>query len=565
MSVSASSAEDIWAVGYIGGKEDTRNLAIHWDGKAWQIVTTPNPNLGANYLESVVALAPDNAWAVGDSSYEQKLNAIILHWDGETWTPMSLGFLEDIPNPSLYSISASSATDLWAAGVMGGNRDAASLIIHGDGANWSVHKTGSGTRMAVDQTSIRHENILYSIKARSAKDVWAVGEQVGTSANARVRDVQLHWNGQNWQDEALPASRNLFLTEATDVALPPGNSRFVVGNFKEEPGILHSNGEKTEMSGTDMRVLNSNYLTGIVAFSDTDAWVVGYGESREGVDLRPLIGRTVDGHTWSVVGDAPLPDAGNLNDVAGIPGTAGDVVMVGSTNGAPLVIMHRDMCAAPPSTPASPATPVTPVAATPSAAPTFSPTPIPGETESTRTFPETGKSVKGIFLDYWDKHGGLAQQGFPISEMFTEVSTLDSKSYTVQYFERAVFEYHPENQPPYNVLLSQLGTFRYRQKYPNGAPGQQPNTSTGSVLFPETGKRVGGKFLEYWQKNGGLAQQGYPVSEEFTEKSELDGKEYRVQYFERAVFELHPENQAPYDVLLSQLGTFQYKQKYGGR
>jgi carboxyl-terminal processing protease len=30
----------------------------------------------------------------------------------------------------------------------------------------------------------------------------------------------------------------------------------------------------------------------------------------------------------------------------------------------------------------------------------------------------------------------------------------------VQYFERAVFEYHPENEPPYDVLLSQLGKYR---------------------------------------------------------------------------------------------------------
>lgn len=37
--------------------------------------------------------------------------------------------------------------------------------------------------------------------------------------------------------------------------------------------------------------------------------------------------------------------------------------------------------------------------------------------------------------------------------------------YTVQYFERAVFEYHPEKQVPFDVLLSQLGTFRYGQKY----------------------------------------------------------------------------------------------------
>jgi glucose/arabinose dehydrogenase len=186
---------------------------------------------------------------------------------------------------------------------------------------------------------------------------------------------------------------------------------------------------------------------------------------------------------------------------------------------------------------------------------------IPGT--SSRTFPETGKTVRGLFLEYWDAHGGLAQQGFPISELITEKSDLDGKTYTVQYFERAVFEYHPENQSPNNVLLSQLGTFQYRAKYPDGAPNQQANTSAGSQLFNETGKRVGGKFLEYWNTHGGLAQQGLPISEEFTEKSDLDGKTYTVQYFERAVFELHPENQPPYDVLLSQLGTFQYKDKYG--
>jgi hypothetical protein len=57
------------------------------------------------------------------------------------------------------------------------------------------------------------------------------------------------------------------------------------------------------------------------------------------------------------------------------------------------------------------------------------------------------------------------QQGYPISDELTEVSDLDGKPYLVQYFERAVFEYHPENQSPYNVLLSQLGTFRYKQMY----------------------------------------------------------------------------------------------------
>jgi hypothetical protein len=178
------------------------------------------------------------------------------------------------------------------------------------------------------------------------------------------------------------------------------------------------------------------------------------------------------------------------------------------------------------------------------------------------TFQETGHVVCDRFLQYWNEHGGLAQQGYPISDVLGEISDTDGKLYTVQYFERAVFEYHPENQPPTDVLLSLLGSFPYNSSYAAGAPAQIPNTSAGSRLFAETGKHLGGIFLQYWNSHGGLAQQGYPISDEFTEVSSLDGKPYQVQYFERAVFEYHPENPAPNNVLLSQLGTFRFQAKY---
>jgi hypothetical protein len=187
------------------------------------------------------------------------------------------------------------------------------------------------------------------------------------------------------------------------------------------------------------------------------------------------------------------------------------------------------------------------------AAVTPSPTP--------HTFPETGHTLRGVFLEYWLEHGGLAQQGYPISEEIFETSELDGRRHKVQYFERAVFERHSDNKPPYDVLLMQLGTFRYRAKYgEEGAPGQRANTD--GRFFQETKHYVGGIFLKYWQEHGGLAQQGYPISDEFEEQSDLDDKTYTVQYFERAVFELHIENPSPYDVLLSQLGTFRLKEKY---
>jgi hypothetical protein len=94
-------------------------------------------------------------------------------------------------------------------------------------------------------------------------------------------------------------------------------------------------------------------------------------------------------------------------------------------------------------------------------------TPGPGS-NNCQTFPQTGHKVCGRFLQYWQQNGGLAQQGYPISETFTETSDLNGRPYLVQYFERAVFEAHPENQPPFDVLLSQLGTLTGKSNYPQG-------------------------------------------------------------------------------------------------
>src|SRR6476646_11261283 len=93
-----------------------------------------------------------------------------------------------------------------------------------------------------------------------------------------------------------------------------------------------------------------------------------------------------------------------------------------------------------------------------------------------RTFPETGHTVSGQFLAYWDSHGGLAQQGYPLTEASNEVSPVDGKTYLTQYFERAVFEAHPENQAPYDVLLSLLGTFQYAKLHPQGVPDATAST-----------------------------------------------------------------------------------------
>jgi hypothetical protein len=169
-------------------------------------------------------------------------------------------------------------------------------------------------------------------------------------------------------------------------------------------------------------------------------------------------------------------------------------------------------------------------------------------------FPQTGHNLSGEFLRYWQANGGLRIFGYPISEPFIE------NGYLVQYFERNRFEYHPQNQPPYNVLLGRLGADAVAgRKFPAIQPFE---SGPDHRYFPETGHSLNYAFKGYWERNGGLAVFGYPISEEIREVNPIDGKEYTVQYFERARFEYHPEYKGTdAEVLLGLLGVTALKDR----
>ncbi|HEX5504335.1 MAG TPA: serine hydrolase [Thermomicrobiales bacterium] len=192
---------------------------------------------------------------------------------------------------------------------------------------------------------------------------------------------------------------------------------------------------------------------------------------------------------------------------------------------------------------------------TPPSSPSPTPPPPPPPTPTPRPtqvyFPETGHTVAGAFLAYWEDRGGLAQFGYPLTDQRQE-RLEDGRTYTVQWFERARFEAHPENPPPYDVELGQFGR-RILEERTGEAVSPPAKPRPGQAFFPETGHNLGGDFLAYWQANGGLAQFGYPLSEVFQQQLD-DGKIYTVQYFERARFEEHPENPTHWTIELGQFG-----------
>jgi hypothetical protein len=166
-------------------------------------------------------------------------------------------------------------------------------------------------------------------------------------------------------------------------------------------------------------------------------------------------------------------------------------------------------------------------------------------------FADTGHTLRGPFLDYWRSHGGLAQFGYPLTEEFAEPVGPEGTPYTVQYFERNRFEYHPENRgTAFEVLLGTLGV-QFRLADPPAPPLPAPAT-----YFRETGHNLDGAFRKYWETHGGLPIHGYPITEPALEKSPTDGKQYLVQWFERSRLELHPEHSGTeYELLLGLLGV----------
>jgi len=173
--------------------------------------------------------------------------------------------------------------------------------------------------------------------------------------------------------------------------------------------------------------------------------------------------------------------------------------------------------------------------------------------------------VRDRFLAYWQAHGGLAINGYPLTAERRE-RLEDGNEYTVQYFERVRMELHPENTPPQDVQLGQLG----RRFHPADPPAKPDPAAT---YFPQTGHNLSDvtpctdsrcarffvEFRTYWEQHGGKDQFGYPISELRQERLE-DGNVYGVQYFERARFEYGGDH-----IALGQLGRRALAEVNAGR
>ncbi|PLS78676.1 MAG: hypothetical protein CYG59_17260 [Chloroflexi bacterium] len=182
-----------------------------------------------------------------------------------------------------------------------------------------------------------------------------------------------------------------------------------------------------------------------------------------------------------------------------------------------------------------------------------------------RLFPETGWRVRGRLLEYWNSNGALPVFGLPLGPQRT--ATTPEGRFAAQQFERERLELHPEQNAPYDVQLGRLGDELLRRQGRDWRAEGRGETMAGRCRrFATTEREVCGPFLRYWQAVGlelgdaGVSERestalfGLPLTAPRYETNS-SGDRVLTQWFERARFELHPNNPAAFQVLLGRLGA----------
>jgi hypothetical protein len=194
-AVTATSASNAWAVGMTQNTKDAEELhtlILHWNGKTWSQVASPTPTGLGVQLYGVKATSATNAWAVGYSAvYSEGFKSLILHWNGKVWA--------QVPSPDpvtvksneltwnlLQGVTATSASNAWAVGYsetsLNGSK---TMILHWNGKTWAQVPSPNPSCSTCDS--------LYGVAAGSASSAWAVG-----TVNSGGIVVLLHWNGKHW-------------------------------------------------------------------------------------------------------------------------------------------------------------------------------------------------------------------------------------------------------------------------------------------------------------------------------------------------------------------------------
>ena len=313
------SAVSCFAVGYyVVGQASERNQVLRWDGRRWAQASVPQPGgTGTSAYHQLTAIrctGPQNCWAVGGYGHtggagETLLNEV-LHWNGRKWFRMVT------PNPGgngaadfnvLQGLRCNSASSCLAVGTYGSLSGSPTYLnesMRWNGRRWSLLTTPDPAG-----TSQGAVNTLLRLTCASPRSCWAVGAYGSTTSSGPTRNEVLHWDGHAWTVTSVPdpgaASNTLF-----GVYCSAARSCWAVGEFGytlaggdvERNVALRWSGARwsrvttPDPAGTAGHDLNE--LLGVRCASRTSCWAVGFSQVRGGRARDEIL--HWNGRKWSV-------------------------------------------------------------------------------------------------------------------------------------------------------------------------------------------------------------------------------------------------------------------------
>ena len=212
--VSCTSAASCWSVGYYGldltGTTDESVVAftqaLHWNGRRWSLVSTPNPGgHSKNHVNAINAVRCSGAgdcWAAGSYGSGASLirRNLMLRWNGARWATVS------VPDPGgtatssinqLRGLTCTARANCWAAGsfgrqLAGGHQKLRNQLLHWTGKKWV-----KATPPNPDGTGSQARNDFFAVTCTAASNCWAVGFTGGHNSRPGLNET-VRWNGRKW-------------------------------------------------------------------------------------------------------------------------------------------------------------------------------------------------------------------------------------------------------------------------------------------------------------------------------------------------------------------------------
>ena len=294
--VAAAGNSTAWAVGYYFAPS-LRPLIERWNGRAWQVVTSPNPGGCCNTLNAVTTVGKSAAWAVGTTGKKGE-EALIERWNGRAWAQVAS------PSPGgldarLNGVAAAGTSTAWAVGAYFGP-SLRPLIERWNGRAWNVVTSPNPGGCC---------NALTAVATVGESAAWTVGTTGKTVDEALIE----RWNGRAWTQEPSPrpaGSRGSILTGIA--ARSPANA-WAVGYYytkpKTEPAVRtlieRWNGRawtqepSPNPGGSAVHSPDQSLLQAVGAVSSSQAWAAGSYSS--GNPRGTILIERRAGGTWSQV------------------------------------------------------------------------------------------------------------------------------------------------------------------------------------------------------------------------------------------------------------------------